>query len=280
MSEKVTSRAHAVTLLDQFDKNRVRLSILYEHYFHSRKVLARYRPEVTHLVQEVIRLRGYLDYILNSLFRGNYHSADTTLKNTLRLGTYEILFRDHVPDFAAVDEAVKFIKKRRGKGPAGLTNAILRRVRTLVDSIPDRVSSKAPIGESAAMLSHPEWLFKRWVDSFGWDRAKQLCEWNNQIPTMSIRMNSLKTNHSHFEDFLTQETSEWRQDNYFPEFYLISQAYKLRDSKQFREGHFSFQDISSGFIAALLHPSENDTILDVCAAPGGKASALAESMRN
>ncbi len=280
MSDKQSPRFHTVAILDQFDRSGARLSKLFADHFESRRVSARSRPEITHLVQEIVRRRGILDHVIGTLFSGDYTRADSTLKNGLRLGTYEILYRDHVPDFAAVDEAVKLLKRRRGKGPAGLANALLRKVRSVVIPETDVLTPETPLSESSKLLSHPPWLLERWVNSFGWERAKRLCDWNNEIPNLMIRRNPLKTDRDQFERFLTLNCARWEQSQIIPEYCTVTRASKLRESRQFRQGHFSFQDVSSGLIAALVKPEADEPILDVCAAPGGKVAALAEQMGN
>lgn len=280
MSKTLSARAHAVAILDRFEKDRLKLSSIYEEYFDSNQLNKKYKPEITHLVQEVMRQRAFLDYIIRYLFMGNYQSAESTLKNTLRLGVYEILFRDHVPDFAAVNEAVNLIKRKRGKGPAGLTNALLRKVRKNLNSIIEKPSSSMSLAKSSVLLSHPEWLMKRWINYFGWEKTEKLCRWNNKMPGIFLRMNPYKTNHNELENFMIKENIFWEQNKFLREFYFVKQTYKLRNSHQFKKGHFSFQDISSGLIATLIKPKKDDIVLDVCAAPGGKACAIAEKMKN
>ena len=280
LSEKLSIRAHAVAILDHFDKERFRLSSIYEKYFDSNILNRKYRSEITHLVQEIMRQRSFLDYVITSLFMGHYRSADPTLKNALRLGVYEILFRDHVPDFAAVNEAVNLIKRKRGKGPAGLTNALLRKVRTNISSIIEKPSSSLSLTKSSALLSHPKWLMKRWINYFGWEETEKLCLWNNQMPTITIRMNSYRTNQIELENSMSKENIFWKKNEILPEYYLIKETSKLMNSHQFFKGDFSFQDVSSGLIASLIKPKQGDTVLDVCAAPGGKICAIAEKLKN
>ena len=136
------------------------------------------------------------------------------------------------------------------------------------------------LAKSSALLSHPEWLMKRWINYFGWKKTVKLCRWNNKMPEILLRMNSYKTNHNELENFMIKENIFWEQNKFLHEFYFVNQIYKLRNSHQFKEGHFSFQDISSGLIASLIKPKTDNIILDVCAAPGGKACAIAEKMKN
>ena len=280
MANKLSAREHTVRILDKFDRSSNRLSAIFENYFASNETSFKSRPEITHLVQNIIRHRGYIDHIIISLFRGNYKTADNTLRNILRLGTYEILYRDQVPDFAAVNEAVELAKRRRGKGAAGLGNALLRKIRKADTSVEKALSPETPIHQMAALLSHPGWMISRWIDSLGWERTIQFCEWNNTVPILTVRMNSLQTEKEAFEKFLEESMVQWEPNQIIPEFYTVHRVSKIRSSSQFNEGHFSFQDVSSGLVTNLLKPTEGDSVLDVCAAPGGKCGYMAELMRN
>ncbi len=280
MANKLSAREHTVRILDEFERSSERLSAIFNNYFATNDTSSKSRPEITHLVQDIVRHRGYIDHIINSLFRGNYETADNILRNTLRLGTYEIIYRDHVPDFAAVNEAVEIAKRKRGKGAAGLTNALLRKVREADASIEKELSPEAPIQQTATLLSHPGWMVRRWIDSFGWERTIQLCEWNNTVPILTVRMNSLRTEKEAFEKFMKESMVKWEPNQILSEFYTVQQVSKIKASRQFGEGHFSFQDVSSGLVVNLLKPTEGDTVLDVCAAPGGKCCYMAELMRN
>ena len=92
-----------------------------------------------------------------------------------------------------MNEAVELAKRRRGKGAAGLANALLRKIRKADTSVEKALSPETPIHQMAALLSHPGWMISRWIDSLGWERTIQFCEWNNTVPILTVRMNSLQT---------------------------------------------------------------------------------------
>ena len=135
MNNKIQPREHVIKICETFDNHGLKLSIIMNDYFSKNKVSKSKRPEITFLVQEIMRKKNYLDFLINKTFKGDYFKSHSFLKNTLRLGSYEIIYRSHIPDFAVVNEAVAIIKKKLGKSPAGLVNAILRKIKNIDNGI-------------------------------------------------------------------------------------------------------------------------------------------------
>jgi len=128
--------------------------------------------------------------------------------------------------------------------------------------------------------SHPEWMVKRWITQYGYQNTVALCIWNNQSPMYTIRRNRLQINQDEFELWLNMMDIKWERSQADSHFYKVDQASKLRISDRFLEGYFTFQDISAGIESKLVHENYNEVLLDVCCAPGGKISYLAELMGN
>ena len=147
------------------------------------------RRFITILVQGTVRLSGRLDWELQQIFLGDFEDLKDSLRILLRLGTYQILYMDSVPDYAAVTTTVQLAKKIH-TNLGGLTNALLR---TLIKSeernIPDK---NAPINTLAQYLSHPKWLINKWIKDKNYEEAKQLAEWNNNNPQLWFRINILE----------------------------------------------------------------------------------------
>jgi 16S rRNA (cytosine967-C5)-methyltransferase len=238
---------------------------------------AKDRQLVTELAQGTLRWRGRLDFFLRRWFKGDYRRADTRLKNILRLGLYQVLYLDRIPDHAAVDTSVDLAKQLPGAKAASLVNAILRRAIRERDSLPEPDSRNRLESLSIAM-SHPEWLVKRWADRFGWKDTEAFCRVNNSTPDLWVRWNPLKTDQDSFLAILHESRITAEPSAISPHHVLIHDNLNVAEWKPFRDGLCTVQDVSAGLPVMLLDPQPGETILDFCAAPGGKATQIEETM--
>jgi len=235
---------------------------------------------VNELSHGVIRWMRRLDWFLNGFYRGNYEKCLPEVKNTLRVAMYQILFLNKIPHFAAVNEAVEFMKKIRNEKHAGVVNGLLRTILRTLDNLVWPSRDVDEVNYLGIVQSHPNWMVKRWIQRFGFDDAVKLCEANNKRPVLSIRVNKLKISESDFEKYLTERNIQFRKSDLLNNFYTIKLVSKLFTEELFREGGFSVQDISAGFVSNLVNPGENELILDLCAAPGGKTTHMSQLMNN
>jgi len=274
------ARFHAVKILTEFDRKNRRLSDIFRDYFHSNLLPPSIFPTITYLVQETTRWRGYLDYLLSKHFHGRFHKAEYLLKDILRLGAYEVLFRENVPNYASVSEAVELTRVLVNAKASGMVNAILRQIQ--LSDRPDArcLKDDDPPERIAAITSHPKWIIDRWLRYFGFDRTLKLCIWNNKIPTFTICRNRIKITQRDFESFLDQNNIQWNRKAIVGEFYEVDQIAFLKECREFNMGYFSIQDLSAGLVTSLIDVDTGSTILDICAAPGGKATYLAERLGN
>lgn len=233
------------------------------------------------LVYGVVRWEVTLDWLISRKIAQK--PPQPAVQDLLRLGLYQIFWLDRVPDHAAVHETVELAKARRLAPQSGFINAILRgyireaeATRTLLT---DLKTSQPHLG-----YSHPEWLVSRWSQRWSPEKATQLMHWNNQPPKPFARVNTLKTDAGKL-------LSQWREENvdydfvrsdWLPEnlvFELKSHP-PLAGLASFRLGLFYVQDPSTLLAPQLLDPQPGESILDLCAAPGGKLTYLAQLVRN
>jgi len=228
----------------------------------------------------VIRWMRRLDWFLNGFYRGNWEKCTPEIKNTLRVALYQILFLNKIPDFAAVNEAVEFVKKISTQKHADVVNGLLRTIIRTKENLVYPTREIDEVKYLGIMQSHPNWMVKRWINRFGFDEAEKLAESNNKRPILTLRINTLKTKK---EEILKRLDSKQmtvrvcRHINYFITLRLMSKIYLDED---FKNGLYTVQDESAGLPSVLLNPSENDLVLDMCAAPGGKSTHLAQIMKN
>jgi len=235
------------------------------------------RQFATELVQGTLRWRGLLDFHLRRWFQGDYRRADLYLKNVLRLGLYQLLYLDRVPDHAAVDSSVELAKQRVGLKAARLVNAILRRAVREKDSLPEP-DSRNRLDWVSISTSHPQWLVRRWVSRFGWQETEALCRCNNAVPDLWLRWNPLKTDRQSFLAILKESGTEVEESDISPRHVLIRDNLDDPILRLLQDGLCTVQDVSAGLPVALLDPQPGEIILDFCSAPGGKATQIAETL--
>jgi len=235
------------------------------------------RRFITMLVQGTVRLTGRLDWELRQVFVGEYEDLKEGLRILLRLGVFQLFYMDSVPDYAAVTTTVQLAKQIH-PNLGGLANAILRTIVTLDDkNIPDE---NTPIANVANYLSHPEWLISKWIKDKSFDKAKALAEWNNKYPNLWFRVNRIEYTPTKFKNYLKKHDIKYEQFKHIPEFFQTSKHQELLKSELFKEGKISVQDPAAGLVVQLLDPKKKESITDVCAAPGGKSSYIAEILNN
>lgn len=235
---------------------------------------------LSELTHGVLRWLRRLDWFLNGFYRGQYEKCLPEVKNAMRVALYQILFLNKIPYAAAVNEAVEFVKKIRGEKHAGVVNGLLRTIIRTLDNLvwPSREIDE--VNYLGIIQSHPNWLVRRWINRFGFDEAEKLCEANNRRPILCLRVNKLKTTTEELLNYLKEKNITFRSLNYLDYFFTIKLMSKIYTDELFKAGYFTIQDISAGLVSHLVNPKENELILDICAAPGGKTSHISELMNN
>ena len=232
------------------------------------------RRLVTELVNGVVRWKGKLDWILRQLVHDDYDRSAPKLKTILRLGLYQILFLEKVPDYAAVSEAVS-VAKRESPGWGRLVNGVLRSFLRQPDRISYPRVEEDPVAAISVDQSHPEWLVRRWLGRFGVEETQRLCQANNRRPLVSVRVNVRRASVDKVEaELRSLGVPVWR--GAVANYLRIEHAGDVTRQPPFAQGRLSVQDESAGLAVMLLAPQPGDTVLDLCAAPGGKSTHIAE----
>jgi len=202
------------------------------------------------------------------------------IRNILRMGIYQIDFLEKVPESAAVDESVKLAKKFGHKGTVALVNAVLRsylRERSQV-SFPAWEEDK--VKNIALFYSFPDWMVQIWLGIFGEEQTVKLCQAFNERPRLCCRMNSLKIDHKGLEEAFRREKVKFKPGKFGKGFYSIESKVDLSRFSPLQKGLIYFQDESAGFPVMLLDPQPGEYVVDLCAAPGGKSTLIAERMKD
>lgn len=238
------------------------------------------RSFLTELTYGVIRWRGKLDWVIGHLSKIPLEKIESEILNILRLGLYQILFLSRTPVSAAVNESVELAKKIRRRGEAGFVNAVLRSSVRQRDEIPYPEIAEDPELHISVTQSHPLWLVQRWVKELGVEETLRICTFNNQIPPLTLRVNTLKINRKALMGKLREKGLNPKPTAYSEEGVVLQEPPPTSALPFLKEGFYVVQDEASQLVSSLLEPQPGERILDACAAPGGKTGHMAQKMEN
>ena len=237
------------------------------------------RAMISEMVLGTLRWQGRLDTHLQHALKARGKKIEPRLLHLLRLGSYQILFMDRVPESAAVNESVRLAKVLfKNEKITGFVNALLRSVIRNRDRDLFPPFSERPVEHITQAFSHPSWLAERWVKEFGPETARNLCAANNRKPPFAIRTNTLKITREELQRRLGETHISSQPVSFSPEGLLLKKSPPLAEERLFQEGLYFVQDESSQVVPHLLSPQPGERILDACAAPGGKTTHLAQLM--
>ncbi len=208
-----------------------------------------------------LRRQMYLDRVIELFSKPK--KIDIPVLISLRLGLYQLLFLDRVPDYSAINESVELVKQSKKRSASGMVNAILRRVTREEPAL----RYKDQIEKITVETSHPRWLIDRWIAQFGTDEAFAIADGNNSVPQVAFRRT--KINDDIAFDPAEIHPSELVEGCFFAD--RITP--ELRELEKKHEIYF--QDEGSQMIAASIPTGERERLLDVCASPGSKTTAIA-----
>jgi len=272
-----TARELAAQLLARAYEGRVYVDLLLSA--HLRRVEdARERKLLTELVRGTVRWKGYLSWIARKHYRGDYLRVPADVRAAIEMGIYQLLFLTHVPSFAAVDEAVEIVKRRRGQTWANRANAVLRAIqRTPREALEPASPDLAQ--RLAIRWSHPTWMVARWLTRFGESDTLALLKANNEPAPLTVRVKPAGLKPAELVQSLKARGIHAEELPGFPGYLVLSELPEpLPMLDEFVSGLITPQDASAQLVVRLLAPRSGERVWDVCAAPGGKATAIAEEI--
>jgi 16S rRNA (cytosine967-C5)-methyltransferase len=239
----------------------------------------------TELALGVLRWQRLLDFVIDRHLKKPANTADIEVRIALRLGAYQLLFLDRVPARAAVHESVELVKRARKRSAATLVNAVLRKAaneRLQGNSPADAVAHLLPVDLPLAerfgiQYSHPTWMVERWLRIFGEERTRSLLQSNNRVPALS----GFLLDAEHNDDV---DQSFRRVGCRIVPGRLLRDAWVFEGgsptaSEAVRQGWVAIQDEASQAVAQLVGVRHGDSVLDLCAAPGGKTLLLSRAAK-
>tara|TARA_R100001143_G_C3361345_1_gene136887 strand:+ start:67230 stop:68549 length:1320 start_codon:yes stop_codon:yes gene_type:complete len=272
LETEATARSVSIDILISFDEtSNIDFSI-------ANDLEPRERAQVREYVQNILRRRSYLDFVINHFSSIAVEEMKPLLKNILRLGLYELLFMGGTPDYASINEAVEITKLKMGSKSGDLVNAILRNIQRDIDNLP-KPAFEDRTKLVATTFSHPEWMVKRWVNRFGEREAFQLMQANNQRPAFYVRVNNLRTKTENFKLRMEKLDIGFEESDWLPGYFSVESVAPFIAKDLLRKGICLIQDIAAGFAPTILEPLPGETIYDLCAAPGTKSIVMSDMMK-
>ncbi|MBO5460296.1 MAG: 16S rRNA (cytosine(967)-C(5))-methyltransferase RsmB [Ruminococcus sp.] len=274
----------------QINERELVLGILMEvleqgRYSHIvlREVLGKYqylekkeRAFITRVSEGTIERLLELDYILDQFSKVKVKKMKPVIRNILRSAVYQLKYMDNVPDSAVCNEAVKLAVKRGFGSLRGFVNGVLRSIARDIDKIEYPTE---PLQALSVKYSVPEWILKTWSKTYDSDTIETMLRAFLEEKPLTVR--SMDETPEGVENLISQLEAEGvhvKRHSYLPYALELSGFDYLEDLESFNNGMFSVQDISSMLVCEVADPKEGDCVIDVCAAPGGKAVHMAEKL--
>lgn len=234
---------------------------------------------ITAIFYGVLEKMIYLDYLISSYSKIPISKISDDVIEILRIGIYQILYMDKVPNSAAVNESVNMCRAKRKSSACGFVNAVLRAVIRNINNLP-LPDEKNKTKYFSVKYSCPEEIINLWQLSYGNDVTIKLLESLSSKPPLTIRVNTLKTTKEKLMADFKKEGISVYDIGIVDNALNIESNISISENEAFKQGRFYVQDASSQICCKLLNPKPGDEILDVCSAPGGKSFTIAQIMQN
>ena len=230
------------------------------------------------IVYGVMQNELLLNWYVSAYCSQKLEKLQPPLADILRIGAYQILFLDKVPDHAAVSESVELCRTNGRSAASGLVNAVLRKIAQNKANLPPLPEEQT--AHLSIAYSHPQWLVKKLISLVGAEEAEAFLRIDNEAAPISVQLNLLKTNEAALTEELRGEGVGVTPHAWVPGCLELSGTGDLTTLSAFYNGRFTVQDAAAHLIVCAADFTRGQKVLDVCAAPGGKSFAAAFAMEN
>lgn len=277
---QVSARELALKVLKEVDEEKSYLNLSLNRFLRAHELSEEERSLLTELSHGTVQYLNTLDWVLSCYLSRPLDQLTAWIRNILRLGAYQIIYLQRIPDAAAVDESVRLAHRYGHKGVAGLVNAVLRKISSSKEDLPFPSRDEEPELYLSLKYAYPLWMIKRWMANMKQDEVEEFCRSANERPPLTVRTNTLRINREELIKSLQGEGAYAEKCVFAPEGIRLRLGGKLSALESFRRGLFQVQGEASMLVAPALNPRAGEKVLDLCSAPGGKTAHMASLMRN
>ena len=279
MTTNINTRELVLDLLLEVNENgqysHLALRTVLEKYQYLEKTE---RAFITRVTEGTLERMIELDYIINGASKVKVKRMKPLIRNLLRMSVYQIFYMDSIPDSAVCNEAVKLAKKRGFGGLSGFVNGVLRTIVREKENVKYPDIRKEPLKYLSVRYSMPEWIVGQWIKDYGYDVTEGLLQEFLKDRPITIRTNTAMVTPQELREHLQQQGVEVTPIPKLDYAFSIKGFDHLTELHTFNKGEFYVQDISSMMVAQTASPEKDSYVIDVCAAPGGKSTHLAEML--
>lgn len=280
MTTNVNTRELILDILIEINENGAYSHILIRNVLEKYQYLQKTeRAFITRICEGTIENMIQIDYIINQFSKVKAAKMKPLIRNLLRMSIYQLKFMDSIPPSAVCNEAVKLAGKRGFASLKGFVNGILRNISRNIDNItyPDINNKKKYL---SVIYSMPEWIVEKWLNEYGWEITEKMLKSFLENDNVTIRCNVSKISVEELIKRLEKENIKAERVPYINYALKIYGYDYIGAIESFNEGLFQIQDVSSMLVVECACIKENDNVIDVCAAPGGKCLHVADKLNS
>lgn len=266
-----SARQTAFEILNKIQRDGSYSNLALDAALDKANIDAKEKKLASALVYGVTERRITLDYNIELYLSQPLKKLKPQALTALRIGAYQILFMDKIPDSAAVNESVTLVKKNGAAFAGGLVNAVLRKI---------AANGPKDDGSMSVKYSAPEWLCEMWCKNYGSQNAEKILEASFGATETVLRVNTERTTADELTDLLKSEGFEAEPNTTAENSLVLKSGGAVHKTNCYKKGLFHVQDTASQLCCKALEVRPGDTVIDICAAPGGKSFTLAETMKN
>ena len=235
------------------------------------------RAFITRVVEGTLEHMIQLDYIIERFSKVKVKNMKPVIRTILRMSVYQLKYMDSVPDSAVCNEAVKLARKKGFYNLTGFVNGVLRKIAREYGSIRFPGKDK-PVEYLSVIYSMPKWLTERFLEEYGFETTEKILEAFLEESPTTVRIREYQVEEDAVLESLKEEGVETEPAPYVKRAYYLKGYDYLPALKAFRMGSLQVQDVSSMLVGEAANPKEGDYVIDLCAAPGGKALCVADKL--